>query len=235
MNAEFNWWLLIVGLVVGAGLVWLVIADWSRREEDVAEDERSAEAAWISDLLADRGDNVPPETADEILAMHRDYLRQIGALDDLEPEPVDQDWTANDLTWLPGSATDEAGADATESDRLAADATGPDRLAADATGPDTADDGTAGADATESDGADGHPAMPDGVEPGPGEGAAGGAGEGEGGADDVAATRVAAASVPAPGVPATGVQAEPRESVRSPRMAPRARPPASLDPEPPSS
>ena len=24
VNAEFNWWLLIVGLVVGAGLVWFV-------------------------------------------------------------------------------------------------------------------------------------------------------------------------------------------------------------------
>jgi hypothetical protein len=31
MNAEFNVWLLIVGLVVGAGLVWLVIMDSRRR------------------------------------------------------------------------------------------------------------------------------------------------------------------------------------------------------------
>ena len=40
MNAEFNWWLLIVGLVIGAGLVWLVVADSRRREADLSERER---------------------------------------------------------------------------------------------------------------------------------------------------------------------------------------------------
>jgi hypothetical protein len=37
VNAEFNWWLLIVGLVVGAGLVWFVLMDARRRDEDVDE------------------------------------------------------------------------------------------------------------------------------------------------------------------------------------------------------
>ena len=37
VNAEFNWWLLIVGLVIGAGLVWLVLADSRRREVDILE------------------------------------------------------------------------------------------------------------------------------------------------------------------------------------------------------
>jgi hypothetical protein len=107
MNAEFNWWLLIVGLVVGAGLVWLVIADWSRREEDVAEDERSAEAAWISDTLTERGEPVTPESAEDVLAMHRDYLRQTGVLDDLPPEPSDEVWPT-DVTWIPGEPAAEA-------------------------------------------------------------------------------------------------------------------------------
>jgi hypothetical protein len=80
MNAEFNWWLLIVGLVVGAGLVWLVIADWSRREEDLSEDERAAESEWIADALMARGETIDVAAAEEVLALHREYLRQAGWL-----------------------------------------------------------------------------------------------------------------------------------------------------------
>jgi hypothetical protein len=36
VNGEFNWWLLILGLVIGAGLVWLVLADTRRRASDLA-------------------------------------------------------------------------------------------------------------------------------------------------------------------------------------------------------
>jgi hypothetical protein len=81
MNAEFNWWLLIVGLVVGAGLVWLVIADWSRREVDLSQDELAAESAWIAEVLRERGQALDPGDAEEILALHRAYLRQTGAMD----------------------------------------------------------------------------------------------------------------------------------------------------------
>ena len=31
MVAEFNWWLLIVGVVAGGVLTWLVLADTTRR------------------------------------------------------------------------------------------------------------------------------------------------------------------------------------------------------------
>jgi hypothetical protein len=82
MNAEFNWWLLIVGLVVGAGLVWLVIADWSRREEDLSEEERAAESEWIAEALRARGEPIDVAAADEVLALHREYLRQAGLLTD---------------------------------------------------------------------------------------------------------------------------------------------------------
>ena|SRR5438477_8772402 len=82
MNAEFNWWLLIVGLVVGAGLVWLVIADWSRREEDLSEAERAAESEWIADALRARGEPIDVAAADDVLALHREYLRQAGLLTD---------------------------------------------------------------------------------------------------------------------------------------------------------
>jgi hypothetical protein len=104
MNAEFNWWLLIVGLVVGAGLVWLVIADWSRREEDLSADERSAESAWIAQVLHDRGEGLDPAAAEEVLALHRAYLRQVavgtGSPDDLEMpgdevEAAESDWATD--------------------------------------------------------------------------------------------------------------------------------------------
>ena len=74
MNAEFNWWLLIVGLVVGAGLVWFVLMDARRREVDIDEQERPREALWLSRTLADEGHDVSPEVADRLLSLHRSYL-----------------------------------------------------------------------------------------------------------------------------------------------------------------
>ena len=74
MNAEFNWWLLIVGLVVGAGLVWFVVLDSRRREVDIDDAERRREAAWLSAVLADEGYDVPAEAADRLLELHRRYL-----------------------------------------------------------------------------------------------------------------------------------------------------------------
>jgi hypothetical protein len=74
VNAEFNWWLLIVGLVVGAGLVWVVVMDSRRREVDVDDAERPREAAWLSKLLEDEGHVVSPEAAERLLLLHRAYL-----------------------------------------------------------------------------------------------------------------------------------------------------------------
>jgi hypothetical protein len=74
VNAEFNVWLLIVGLVVGAGLVWLVMMDGRRRETDVDAVELPREAAWISALLAEDGYDVSPEAAEQALLLHRAYL-----------------------------------------------------------------------------------------------------------------------------------------------------------------
>ena len=74
MIAEFNVWLLIVGLVVGAGLVWLVIMDSRRRESDVDDIERPREAAWLAAVLKDEGYHVTPEAAERLLLLHRAYL-----------------------------------------------------------------------------------------------------------------------------------------------------------------
>ena len=74
MNAEFNWWLLIVGLVIGAGLVYLVLADSSRREADVLAEELPREATWIAASMAAEGRTIDPPTAERVLELHRAYL-----------------------------------------------------------------------------------------------------------------------------------------------------------------
>ena len=74
MNAEFNVWLLIVGLVVGAGLVWLVIMDSRRRESEVDAVERPREAAWLAAVMTEDGYDVSPDAAERFLVLHRAYL-----------------------------------------------------------------------------------------------------------------------------------------------------------------
>ncbi len=74
MNAEFNWWLLIVGLVIGAGLVWLILADGSRREADLAARERASEARWIADELRRAGHRIDDDDVADVLDLHAVYL-----------------------------------------------------------------------------------------------------------------------------------------------------------------
>jgi hypothetical protein len=89
VTAEFNWWLLIVGLVIGAGLVWFVVMDGRRRDSDIDDRERPREAAWLSAILGDEGWNVPPEAADRLLSLHREYLAAPPPDDDAtEPSPA---------------------------------------------------------------------------------------------------------------------------------------------------
>ena len=72
MSAEFNWWLLIVGVVAGAALTWLVVADSSRRDREVGERELPAEASWIARSLGQPP--VDADTAERVLRAHRRYL-----------------------------------------------------------------------------------------------------------------------------------------------------------------
>ena len=96
MNAEFNWWLLIVGLVVGAAIVYLVLADSSRGESEIDAAERPREAAWISATLRAEGRPVEPETAERMLELHRLY-RSAPPPDEpvVEPPPGDVAIAAN--------------------------------------------------------------------------------------------------------------------------------------------
>jgi hypothetical protein len=84
--AEFNWWLLIVGLAVGAGLTWLVLADSRRREEDAVESELPIEAEWIRANLASAGLPSDDPTIMETLRLHRAWLASPPPEDEPESE-----------------------------------------------------------------------------------------------------------------------------------------------------
>ena len=71
--AEFQWWLLLVGLVAGGGLVAVVSMDSRRREQDIGELEQRAEATWIADQLAGRA-ALDAADVEAVLRAHREYL-----------------------------------------------------------------------------------------------------------------------------------------------------------------
>lgn len=83
MNAEFDWWLLLVGIVGGAALVWLVVGDLRRRDDDLADDERQLEAEWIADAFGAAGRDIDETTVSEVLELHRAYLA--GPAPELDP------------------------------------------------------------------------------------------------------------------------------------------------------
>ena len=72
MSTDFNWWLLVVGVVVGGALTWLVLADSRRREDELAEEELTAEAGWIARVLNDPA--LDTDHVDRVLRAHRRYL-----------------------------------------------------------------------------------------------------------------------------------------------------------------
>jgi hypothetical protein len=72
VSADFNWWLLIVGLVAGGALTWLVIADSNRRDAELSETEIAAEAGWIARSLDEP--LLDAEIAERVLRAHRRYL-----------------------------------------------------------------------------------------------------------------------------------------------------------------
>jgi hypothetical protein len=81
MNAEFNWWLLVVGVVAGAGLVSLVAGNWGRGSDASAAD-LDDEAAWITGALGDQGTTLAPDTIAAILRLHGTWLTGDGDAED---------------------------------------------------------------------------------------------------------------------------------------------------------
>jgi hypothetical protein len=125
VNSEFNWWLLIVGLVVGAGLVWLVVADSRRREVDVSETEREGEARWIAEAMTDAGRRVDDDDVLDILRLHAAYL---AASPPDEPfDEADDDRVGPEAPgWIPVPPPPAAGRD-TRDRRTMAHPAGPDQ------------------------------------------------------------------------------------------------------------
>ena len=87
MTAEFNWWLLLLGLVVGGGLTWLVLAETRRREQDLEESELAEEAAWLEARMAEEGTPMPADTLERVVQLHRAYLAIVPPSD-----PLDDEW-----------------------------------------------------------------------------------------------------------------------------------------------
>jgi hypothetical protein len=104
--AEFNWWLLIVGLVIGAALVWLVLSDSRRRETDIAAEELPKEAAWIAETLRQSGRRIDPETAERVLRLHRTYLASLPPDELGDDEFADDEWAEAALDQEPSSSPD---------------------------------------------------------------------------------------------------------------------------------
>jgi len=93
VNVQFDWWLLIVGFVIGAGLTGLVLAELRRREDDLTARERDIEAAWIAADMTVHGIPADAEAVGEVLRLHRLYLASLPAedpeLDEFEGDQFD--------------------------------------------------------------------------------------------------------------------------------------------------
>src|SRR6266480_160957 len=74
MTEQYIGWALVLGLVVGGALVWFAVGRLPRSGEEMGEDERLSEAAWISDTIASRGGKAPPDLVEEVLDLHVRYL-----------------------------------------------------------------------------------------------------------------------------------------------------------------
>jgi hypothetical protein len=117
VTSDFQWWLLIVGLAIGAGLAWLVLEDRRRAEDELFDRQIDAESTWIADRLRQRGGPPRTDLIVRVLELHRDYLAR-------EPEPDDDwsGWDAEAVAAETGASETGAGATGTDGrDRAAAD------------------------------------------------------------------------------------------------------------------
>ena len=84
VGEAWGWWLFFVGLALGIAGYWLVSGRVQRADDDLAADERTNEAAWISRTVASWGGEAPADLVAQVLDLHRRYLG--GAAPLLAPE-----------------------------------------------------------------------------------------------------------------------------------------------------
>ena len=94
MNDEFQVWVLLLGLALGAALAWFAFGSGGRApdlESLESEGERSLEAEWLARELEQQGRTVEPAALEAALALHHDLAtgRTVDQSEAAAP-PVDQ-------------------------------------------------------------------------------------------------------------------------------------------------
>jgi hypothetical protein len=80
MNDGYLWWLVVLGIAIGAAVVWLTAVRLPRKDDDVTVPERALEARWIAATIERDGGVAPVELVDEVLELHSAYLASGGSL-----------------------------------------------------------------------------------------------------------------------------------------------------------
>ena len=74
MSDPFAFWVFLALLGGTAAVIWLLTGRVMRQEDDLASDERAAEAGWISATIDEAGGDVPEAVVEQVLELHRHYL-----------------------------------------------------------------------------------------------------------------------------------------------------------------
>jgi hypothetical protein len=76
VTEQYIGWALVLGLAIGGALVWFAIGRLPRSGEEMPAEERTAEAAWISTTIEERGGMAPQDLVEEVLELHAEYLER---------------------------------------------------------------------------------------------------------------------------------------------------------------
>lgn len=116
MSGDYAWWFLVVGLCGGAVLVWILRGQLARTEEDVSAAERAVEVAWISRAIEDAGGIAPVDLVDQVLTLHRSYLREAEPFEVVGP-PVPEIPASSPDASVPGTTAPGSNAAAVDERR----------------------------------------------------------------------------------------------------------------------
>jgi hypothetical protein len=94
MNDEFQVWVLLLGLALGAALAWFALGGTGRTSDTgplETDDERALEADWLARELERQGRPVDAGTLAAALALHHDLATgRVGQSSDALPPPAAQ-------------------------------------------------------------------------------------------------------------------------------------------------